>query len=95
MVSSTAEGEMLRTVYLMLFASQVFLVHSAYSFAAGSLFARIPTRCGTCSNLERPSRTSERRDAAIVPARMVLHAVVEIVAAEGFAVGGPEVDMLS
>lgn len=57
------------------FASHVFRVHSAYSLAAGSSFARIPTRCGVSFNLEMLSRTSKSRDVAIVPARMVLQAV--------------------
>lgn len=55
------------------FSVQVREVQSAYLRAAGSVFARKPTRCGERWSLERPEDTSDRRDLATVPARMTLH----------------------
>ena len=52
---------------------QVREVQSAYLRAAGSEFARKPTRWGGCWSLERPKATSDRRDLATVPARTTLH----------------------
>ena len=39
------------------------------------MFAKIPTRCGVSFSFERLSRTSARRDEAILAARIVLQAV--------------------
>lgn len=54
------------------FSLQVFSVHSAYSRAEGSAFARIPTRCGGRTSLFRPSDTSASNPFAMLPARTTL-----------------------
>jgi hypothetical protein len=55
------------------FSLQVFWVHSAYIRAAGSAFARNPTRWGGEGSFWRPSVTSRRRFLAMLFARTTLH----------------------
>jgi hypothetical protein len=54
------------------FSLQVFCVHSAYMRAAGSAFARKPTRWGGVGSFWRPPLTSRRRFLAILFARITL-----------------------
>ena len=54
------------------FSLQVLAVQSAYIRAAGSEFARNPTRKGGLASFERVSWTSLRIVLAIVPARTTL-----------------------
>ncbi|KAG9796358.1 hypothetical protein KCU88_g239, partial [Aureobasidium melanogenum] len=51
----------------------VFSVQSAYTLAAGSLLASIPSKCGLRPSVLRPACTSLRRPLAMFPAKMTLH----------------------
>lgn len=55
------------------FSRHVFSVHCAYMRAAGSEFARNPTRCGGLSSDFNPSLTSPRSPSATLRARTTLH----------------------
>ena len=70
----------------------VLPVQSAYMRAAGSLFARKPTRCGLRSSFDRPSATSAWSFFAMFAARTTLHEVGLLPVALIFAACGLKKD---